>query len=185
MRLLDRMTIRLSWCLVLVACSGILLGTGALGLYANQHGRDAFQSLREVNVQQSRALNQAYIATLRAQVAMDRAAHLLRVPSFDHPGPVIERADAHLAEAKARRPSSASGPCRPPPGRRRRWMPRLPASSRCTAPVFVPLMTLSLALHRVRPQAGCTALDVANVLAELKGQAKRQPGNSLFVDRRQ
>ncbi|MFG6176437.1 methyl-accepting chemotaxis protein [Halomonas sp. THAF12] len=101
MRLLDRMTIRLSWFLVLVAFGAIILGTGALGLYANHHGRSAFESLREVQVAQSRALNQAYIATLRAQVAMDRAAHLVRVPSFDRPGPVIEQAQADMAEAKA------------------------------------------------------------------------------------
>ncbi|MBB3140376.1 methyl-accepting chemotaxis protein [Halomonas organivorans] len=101
MRLLDRMTIRLSWFLVLVAFGAIILGTGALGLYANHHGRSAFESLREVQVAQSRALNQAYIATLRAQVAMDRAAHLVRVPSFDRPGPIIEQAQADMAEAKA------------------------------------------------------------------------------------
>ncbi|GAA0630431.1 methyl-accepting chemotaxis protein [Halomonas beimenensis] len=101
MRLLDRMTIRLSWFLVLVAFGAIILGTGALGLYANHHGRSAFETLREVQVSQSRALNRAYIATLRAQVAMDRAAHLIRVPSFDRPGPVLEQADAYMDEAKA------------------------------------------------------------------------------------
>ncbi|MFG6176439.1 EAL domain-containing protein [Halomonas sp. THAF12] len=51
--------------------------------------------------------------------------------------------------------------------------------------MFVPLMTLSLAYHAVAPGAGRTAMDIANVLAELKGQAKRQAGNSLFIDRRQ
>ncbi len=101
MRLLDRMTIRFSWFLVLVAFTAIILGTGALGLYANHHGRSAFDTLREIQVAQSRALNRAYIATLRAQVAMDRAAHLVRVPSFDRPGPVIERAEAHMEAAKA------------------------------------------------------------------------------------
>ncbi|QFT86628.1 Putative cyclic di-GMP phosphodiesterase YliE [Halomonas sp. THAF12] len=50
---------------------------------------------------------------------------------------------------------------------------------------FVPLMSLSLAYHAVAPGAEKTAMDIGNVLAELKGQAKRQPGNSLFIDRRQ
>ncbi|MGM0535191.1 MAG: methyl-accepting chemotaxis protein [Pseudomonadota bacterium] len=100
MRLLDRLTIRLSWSLVILAFGAIILGTGALGLYANHHGRDAFADLRERQGQQSRALNQAYIGTLRAQVAMERAAHLIRTPSFDRPGPVIDQAKAHMRDAR-------------------------------------------------------------------------------------
>lgn len=101
MRLLDRLTIRLSWSLVLIAFGAIILGTGALGLYANHHGRTAFADLREVQEQQSRALHQAYIATLRTQVAMERAAHLLRVPSFDRPGPIVDQARADMDAAEA------------------------------------------------------------------------------------
>lgn len=48
----------------------------------------------------------------------------------------------------------------------------------------VPRMSLSLAAFPVPGNAGLTAREVANVLAELKGQAKRQAGNSLFVERR-
>ncbi|WP_338035074.1 bifunctional diguanylate cyclase/phosphodiesterase [Halomonas urmiana] len=48
----------------------------------------------------------------------------------------------------------------------------------------VPLMTLSMAAYPVASGSGLTAMEIANVLAELKGQAKRQAGNSLFVDRR-
>lgn len=50
--------------------------------------------------------------------------------------------------------------------------------------MVMPLMTLSLAYHPVQSRAGLTAMDIANSLAELKGQAKRQAGNSLFIDRR-
>ncbi|ATJ84656.1 bifunctional diguanylate cyclase/phosphodiesterase [Halomonas beimenensis] len=60
-----------------------------------------------------------------------------------------------------------------------------PARNRQGEAVFVPPMTLSLAYHAVSPGTGRTAMDIANVLAELKGQAKRRPGNSLFIDRRQ
>ncbi|MDR5866443.1 EAL and GGDEF domain-containing protein [Halomonas koreensis] len=49
---------------------------------------------------------------------------------------------------------------------------------------FVPLMTLSLAYCPIAGGAGLAAMDVANRLAELKRQAKRQAGNSLFIDRR-
>lgn len=51
--------------------------------------------------------------------------------------------------------------------------------------VLLPLMTLSMAYHAVKQGSDVTALDIASILAELKGQAKRQPGNSLFIDRRQ
>lgn len=51
--------------------------------------------------------------------------------------------------------------------------------------VFFPLMSLSIALCPVPAGTGGSALDIANVLAELKQQAKKQPGNSLFVERRQ
>ncbi|MDN3524875.1 methyl-accepting chemotaxis protein [Halomonas sabkhae] len=101
MRFIEQMSIRLSGLLVLIAFTVILVTLGALGLYANQHGRTAFDTLREQNVEQSRALHQAYIATLRTQVAMDRAAHLLRTPSFDRPGPVLERAEQRMQEAEA------------------------------------------------------------------------------------
>ncbi|WP_148253072.1 methyl-accepting chemotaxis protein [Aidingimonas lacisalsi] len=100
MRLLDRMTVRLSSFLVLAVFTTLILGIGAFGLFANQNGRDAFEQLRQIQVAQSRALNQAYIASLRAQVTMDRAAQLIRTPSFDRPGPVIEQADAHMQQAR-------------------------------------------------------------------------------------
>lgn len=59
-----------------------------------------------------------------------------------------------------------------------------PGRDRQDRPVVVPLMTLSLAYHAVSQGTGKTAMDLAATLAELKGQAKRQAGNSLFIDRR-
>lgn len=99
MKLLDNMTVRTSWTLVLVAFSALILAIGGLGLSANQVGREAFATLNETNVSQERDLNAAYNALLRARVEMDRAAELLRTPSFDRPGPVIESADALLDDA--------------------------------------------------------------------------------------
>lgn len=49
---------------------------------------------------------------------------------------------------------------------------------------FFPLMTLSLAALRVTPGAFTSRHEIAAVLSDLKRQAKRIPGNSLFVDRR-
>jgi len=50
--------------------------------------------------------------------------------------------------------------------------------------VFFPLVTLSLAARPVLPGGPENALDIATQLSELKIQAKKQAGNSLFVDRR-
>lgn len=96
------MTIKLSWSLVLFAFTVAILGVGTLGLYSNHHSRDAFGTLNQINVEQAQALNQAYIDMLRARVEMDRAAQLLRRPSFDRPGPVIEQAEALMTHAADR-----------------------------------------------------------------------------------
>ncbi|GGX82722.1 methyl-accepting chemotaxis protein [Litchfieldella qijiaojingensis] len=100
MKKLDNMTIRVSWTLVLAAFSLMLAGIGGLGLYANHYSHQAFATLNQINVEQARALNHAYIDMLRARVEMDRAAELIRVPSFDRPEPVIEQAKALLTSAE-------------------------------------------------------------------------------------
>ncbi|RCV87196.1 methyl-accepting chemotaxis protein [Billgrantia montanilacus] len=99
MGLLDRMTIRLSWSLVLLAFTTIILGAGALGLYSNHHSRHAFGTLNQINVEQTQALNGAYLGMLRARVELDRAAQLIRRPSFDRPEPVIEQAETLMKSA--------------------------------------------------------------------------------------
>ncbi|WP_136065877.1 methyl-accepting chemotaxis protein [Modicisalibacter radicis] len=113
MRLLDRMTIKLSWSLVLFAFTVTILGVGILGLYSNHHSRDAFGTLNQINVEQAQALNHAYIDMLRARVEMDRAAQLLRRPSFDRPGPVIEQAEALMSNAAARFQQFLDTPAQP------------------------------------------------------------------------
>ncbi|MCE8033879.1 MAG: EAL and GGDEF domain-containing protein [Halomonas sp.] len=49
---------------------------------------------------------------------------------------------------------------------------------------FYPFVSLSLAARPVRDGRGCDPLAIAAELSELKQQAKRRPGNSLFVERR-
>lgn len=49
---------------------------------------------------------------------------------------------------------------------------------------FVPLISLSMALHPIGSGAEYSALEIADVLAVLKRQSKKMPGNSLFIDRR-
>lgn len=58
------------------------------------------------------------------------------------------------------------------------------ASNRQGQRVNFPLMSLSMALHPVSPVTAQSALDLSNVLAELKGEAKKHIGSTLFVDRR-
>ncbi|MCP1365301.1 Tar ligand binding domain-containing protein, partial [Halomonas sp. BBD48] len=101
MKALDNMTVRFSWMLVLTAFSVLLIVVGAMGLYSNHFSRQAFGTLNQLNVEQTTALNHAYVDMLRARVEMDRAAELIRVPSFDQPGPVIERAEALMKSADA------------------------------------------------------------------------------------
>jgi len=101
MKLLDNMTVRTSWTLVLMAFTALILASGLLGLFANQVGRDAFATLDEVNVRQVRDLNTAYNNLLRSRIEMDRAAGLLSRPSFDRPEPVIDRAQRLLEAANS------------------------------------------------------------------------------------
>lgn len=99
MKRLSKLTVRTSWLLVLTSFSLLVLGVGALGLYSNHYSRNAFGTLNQINVEQATALNRAYIDMLRSRSEMDRAAELTRVPSFDLPGPVIEKAAALMASA--------------------------------------------------------------------------------------
>ena len=49
---------------------------------------------------------------------------------------------------------------------------------------FFPFVSVSIAVKPVTDTATCRALDIAAELSELKHQAKKIPGNSLFVERR-
>ena len=100
MKRFQDMTVRLSWSLVLVAFSVLILGAGGLGLVSNKMSRDAFGTLNRLNVEQAGALNRTYTNVLQARIEMDRAAELMRVPSFEMPGPALERARSLLAEAE-------------------------------------------------------------------------------------
>ncbi|MBW6392248.1 methyl-accepting chemotaxis protein [Billgrantia antri] len=100
MKRFQDMTVRLSWSLVLVAFSVLILGAGGLGLVSNKMSRDAFDTLNRLNVEQAGALNRTYTNVLQARIEMDRAAELLRVPSFERPEPALERARDRLAEAE-------------------------------------------------------------------------------------
>ncbi|MBZ9537760.1 Tar ligand binding domain-containing protein [Modicisalibacter tunisiensis] len=99
MKTLDNLSVRATWTAVLAVYSLMVLSVGALGLYANHYSRQTFGTLDQIHVEQSSALDRAYIDMLRARVAMDRAAALLAKPSFDRPGPVIEQAKTLLTGA--------------------------------------------------------------------------------------
>ena len=49
---------------------------------------------------------------------------------------------------------------------------------------FFPFVSVSIAVKPITETATCRALDIAAELSELKHQAKKIPGNSLFVERR-
>ncbi|MDW5375677.1 methyl-accepting chemotaxis protein [Halomonas sp. HP20-15] len=58
MKLLDNMTVKVSWLLVLVVFSTLLVGVSALGWYAVQYSQQALGTLNRVNVEQQATLNQ-------------------------------------------------------------------------------------------------------------------------------
>ncbi|KIN13561.1 Tar ligand binding domain-containing protein [Vreelandella titanicae] len=99
MKWINNLSVKASWTLVLVAFSGLVVVIGALGLFANHFGREAFTSLHERDMAQISQLNSAYTQLLRARIQMNRAAELIRTPSFDRPDPLIEEAQRLLDEA--------------------------------------------------------------------------------------
>ncbi|MGM0858781.1 MAG: methyl-accepting chemotaxis protein [Pseudomonadota bacterium] len=100
MKGINTLSVKASWTLVLVAFSGLVVVIGGLGLFANHFGRDAFTSLHQRDMTQISQLNSAYNQLLRARIQMNRAAELIRTPSFDRPDPLIEEAEQLLASAE-------------------------------------------------------------------------------------
>ncbi|MEA2119349.1 methyl-accepting chemotaxis protein [Halovibrio sp. HP20-50] len=92
MKWINNLSVKASWTLVLVAFSGLVFIIGALGLFANHFGREALTSFHERDMAQISNLDSAYSQLLRARIQMNRAAELIRTPSFDRPDPLIEEA---------------------------------------------------------------------------------------------
>jgi len=77
-KLLDNMTVRLSWSLVLAVFSALIIALGGLGLYAARHSEAALETLNQVNVDQQSSLNRTNTQMLFTQVALrDLQARLL------------------------------------------------------------------------------------------------------------
>jgi methyl-accepting chemotaxis protein-1 (serine sensor receptor) len=100
MKWINNLSVKASWTLVLVAFSGLVFVIGGLGLFANHFGREAFTSLHQRDMAQISNLDSAYSRLLRARIQMNRAAELIRTPSFDLPEPLIEEAQRLLDAAK-------------------------------------------------------------------------------------
>lgn len=99
-RRLPPLTIRSISMLVLGAFSLMVIAVGLLGGYALHVGQHAFDTLDRLNAERTTVLEDVYVDTLRAQLAMNRAASLLERPSFDPPGPVIDEAEALMNRAQ-------------------------------------------------------------------------------------
>ena len=99
MKWINNLSVKASWTLVLLAFSGLVVVIGALGLFANHFGRDAFTSLHQRDMAQVSELNSAYTQLLRARIQMNRAAELIRTPSFDRPAPLIDESQRLLDTA--------------------------------------------------------------------------------------
>lgn len=99
-RRLPSMTIRATSMLVLGAFSLMVTAVGLLGGYALHVGQNAFDTLDHLSAERAAVLEDVYVDTLRAQLAMNRAASLLSRPSFNPPGPVIDEAKALMNSAE-------------------------------------------------------------------------------------
>ena len=72
MRLLDNMTLRVSWTLVLLAFLILLAVLSATGLYAVNHSQQSIEQLTKVNVNQQAALNRTNSMLQSARLEMAR-----------------------------------------------------------------------------------------------------------------
>ncbi|SDK77427.1 methyl-accepting chemotaxis sensory transducer with TarH sensor [Franzmannia pantelleriensis] len=81
MKLLDNMTVRVSWGLVL-AVFAVLIGVlSALGLYAVNHGQGAMATFNQVNVDQQSTLNRANSQLLSTRLALANVGDALEFAS--------------------------------------------------------------------------------------------------------
>ncbi|WP_110669811.1 methyl-accepting chemotaxis protein [Salinicola halophilus] len=101
MKGLADLPIRTTWITTLAIFTLLVVGVGGIGVYGNEASRTSFATFDRIHVRQSSALNDAYVAMLRARIEMSRAAQLLERPSFDRPGPALDEA-ATLLESAAR-----------------------------------------------------------------------------------
>ncbi|SFT56410.1 methyl-accepting chemotaxis protein [Halomonas saccharevitans] len=70
MKLLDNMTVRVSWSLVLAVFAALILVLSSLGLYTVRYSEDSLRTLNEVNVDQASTLNRANAQMLFAQMEL-------------------------------------------------------------------------------------------------------------------
>ncbi|WP_158700911.1 methyl-accepting chemotaxis protein [Phytohalomonas tamaricis] len=70
MKLLDNMTVRVSWTLVLAVFFALVIGVSAIGMYAIHYSQNALHRLNQVNVEQHASLNRADIQLLTLRLAM-------------------------------------------------------------------------------------------------------------------
>ncbi|GEK48201.1 methyl-accepting chemotaxis protein I [Bisbaumannia pacifica] len=71
MKLLDNMTVRVSWTLVLVTFSALLLLLSGLGLYAVNYSQRELAAFSAVNVDQQATLNRGNSMMMSARIAME------------------------------------------------------------------------------------------------------------------
>ncbi|MDN3524853.1 methyl-accepting chemotaxis protein [Halomonas sabkhae] len=70
MKLLDNMSVRVSWSLVLAVFAALVVVLSALGLYTVRYSEDSLRTLNEVNVDQQSTLNRANSQMLFAQMEL-------------------------------------------------------------------------------------------------------------------
>ncbi len=98
MKLLDNMTVRVSWTLVLVTFSALLLLLSGLGLYAVNHSQRELAAFSAVNVDQQATLNRANSMMLATRIAMENTHARLREADGGAERRQAQQAAAELGE---------------------------------------------------------------------------------------
>ncbi|MHB0774119.1 methyl-accepting chemotaxis protein [Halomonas sp. WWR20] len=102
MKLLDNMTVRVSWILVLLTFTGLVLMVSALGGYAVEYGQDALKSFNKVDIEQKSTLNRANSELMMLRLDMQEHYHYLQEhPGQDQDGSVFEGRIAELNDTFA------------------------------------------------------------------------------------
>lgn len=100
MQLFQHLNLKTHGTMMLLSFGLVVTIVGGLGILTNQMGRESFVSVTHTAIPKSRELNIAYNSAMRARLQMNRAAELIRSPSFERPGPLVKEAKTLLVKAR-------------------------------------------------------------------------------------
>ncbi|WP_136064760.1 methyl-accepting chemotaxis protein [Modicisalibacter radicis] len=100
MKLLDNMTVKVSWLLVLLVFSTLLVGVSALGWYAVQYSQQALGTLNRVNVEQQSTLNRVNSQLLNLRLTIKDEYARMTGSTWGSQASQLEALPARLGEVR-------------------------------------------------------------------------------------